>query len=94
MPHIHFIGIGGNIAAGASTRGQPLSERDQWLAEQVSQLEVELNESENAVKDFTAQVTADHPAIDILIANAGTIRRAPAVEHSDEDWDLVISQFC
>jgi glutathione synthase len=25
----------GNIAAGASTRGQPLSERDQWLCEQV-----------------------------------------------------------
>ena len=25
----------GNIAAGASTRGQPLSERDQWLCEQI-----------------------------------------------------------
>jgi 2-deoxy-D-gluconate 3-dehydrogenase len=24
--------------------------------------------------------------IDILINNAGTIRRAPAAEHSDEDW--------
>ena len=29
--------------------------------------------------------------IDILINNAGTIRRAPAAEHSDEDWDLVIA---
>jgi 2-deoxy-D-gluconate 3-dehydrogenase len=28
--------------------------------------------------------------IDILLNNAGTIRRAPAAEHSDEDWDLVI----
>ena len=27
----------GNIAAGASTRGQPLSERDQWLADQVGE---------------------------------------------------------
>ena len=27
--------IRGNIAAGASTRGQPLSERDQWLCDQV-----------------------------------------------------------
>jgi glutathione synthase len=26
----------GNIAAGASTRGQPLSERDQWLCDQVA----------------------------------------------------------
>jgi 2-deoxy-D-gluconate 3-dehydrogenase len=28
--------------------------------------------------------------IDILFNNAGIIRRAPAAEHSDEDWDLVI----
>jgi 2-deoxy-D-gluconate 3-dehydrogenase len=29
-------------------------------------------------------------AVDILVNNAGIIRRAPAVEHSDEDWDAVI----
>jgi 2-deoxy-D-gluconate 3-dehydrogenase len=29
--------------------------------------------------------------IDILVNNAGTIRRAPAAEHSDEDWDLVLA---
>ena len=29
--------------------------------------------------------------IDILLNNAGTIRRAPAAEHPDEDWDLVIA---
>lgn len=29
--------------------------------------------------------------IDILVNNAGTIRRAPATEHSDEDWDHVIA---
>jgi 2-deoxy-D-gluconate 3-dehydrogenase len=28
--------------------------------------------------------------LDILINNAGTIRRAPAAEHPEEDWDLVI----
>lgn len=28
--------------------------------------------------------------IDLLINNAGTIRRAPAAEHPDEDWDLVL----
>ena len=43
----------------------------------------------------------DMGAVDILINNAGTIRRAPAAEYSDEDWDAVIStnlngvfQFC
>jgi 2-deoxy-D-gluconate 3-dehydrogenase len=30
------------------------------------------------------------PDIDILVNNAGTIRRAPAEEHSDEDWDAVL----
>ena len=28
--------------------------------------------------------------LDILINNAGTIRRAPAVDYSDKDWDLVL----
>ena len=39
---------------------------------------------------FIGEVTAAHPAIDILVNNAGTIRRAPAAEHPDEDWDTVI----
>ena len=28
--------------------------------------------------------------LDILVNNAGAIRRAPAVDHSEEDWDAVI----
>jgi len=43
-----------------------------------------------AVYKFVRQVTADFPIIDILVNNAGTIRRNPAVEHSDEYWDEVI----
>lgn len=43
-----------------------------------------------AVKDFSARVLADHPQIDILINNAGTILRAPATEHPDDMWDKVI----
>tara|TARA_R110002096_G_scaffold86319_1_gene198703 strand:+ start:6517 stop:7287 length:771 start_codon:yes stop_codon:yes gene_type:complete len=43
-----------------------------------------------AVKAFTAQVLGDHPQIDILINNAGTILRTPAAEHPDEMWDKVI----
>ena len=36
------------------------------------------------------QVVHHFGAIDILVNNAGIIRRAPAVEHSDEDWQAVI----
>jgi 2-deoxy-D-gluconate 3-dehydrogenase len=43
-----------------------------------------------AVNSFLSRLTAEHPELDILVANAGTIRRAPAAEHSDEDWDHVI----
>ncbi|SHF84269.1 2-deoxy-D-gluconate 3-dehydrogenase [Arenibacter palladensis] len=39
---------------------------------------------------FIKEVKSDFPIIDILINNAGTILRAPAVEHSDEYWDKVI----
>lgn len=44
-----------------------------------------------AVRDFAANVIADTPVIDILINNAGTIKRAPAAEHSDAFWDEVIN---
>lgn len=40
--------------------------------------------------EFIETVKDDFPKIDILINNAGTILRAPAIEHSDEYWDKVI----
>jgi len=43
-----------------------------------------------AVHAFANQVKKDIGQVDILINNAGTIMRAPAVEHSDEYWDKVI----
>lgn len=39
---------------------------------------------------FIRNVKADFPKIDILINNAGTILRKPAVEHPDEYWDKVV----
>ena len=43
------------------------------------------------LQGFIQQVQADFPVIDILFNNAGIIRRAPAAEHSDEDWHAVLS---
>lgn len=43
-----------------------------------------------ALTAFAAQVLQDHPQIDILINNAGTIKRKPAADHEDELWDNVI----
>jgi 2-deoxy-D-gluconate 3-dehydrogenase len=44
-----------------------------------------------ALYAFIKQVKSDFSRIDILINNAGTILRRPAVEHPDEYWDRVIS---
>lgn len=43
-----------------------------------------------AVTAFAAQLQADGVTPDILINNAGTIKRKPAAEHPDDWWDEVI----
>jgi len=42
------------------------------------------------VEGFVADVTDAGRPVDILVNNAGTIARAPATDHTDEDWDHVI----
>ena len=49
----------------------------------------DLGKAETA-KDLIAQTVDRFGRIDILINNAGTIRRAPAVDYSDDDWAAVI----
>ncbi|MFC8342320.1 SDR family oxidoreductase [Streptomyces sp. NPDC057280] len=43
-----------------------------------------------AVRELGADLAGRERPVDILINNAGTIRRAPAGEHSDADWELVL----
>lgn len=49
----------------------------------------EMAEKETPGK-IVGSVIAEFGRIDILINNAGTIRRAPAVDFSEEDWSTVI----
>ncbi|TMU57024.1 SDR family NAD(P)-dependent oxidoreductase [Flagellimonas algicola] len=44
----------------------------------------------DSLYNFINKVKSDFPVIDILINNAGTIKRAPVAEHSDALWDEVI----
>ena len=44
----------------------------------------------SALHSFIEKVNLDHPLIDILINNAGSILRAPAAAHSDEYWDTIM----
>jgi len=42
------------------------------------------------VMEFISALKSAHPTPDIIINNAGTIRRKPAQDHDDELWDEVI----
>lgn len=44
----------------------------------------------SSLKKFIENVMKDFSEIDILLNNAGTILRKPAVEHPDDYWDKVI----
>ncbi len=46
--------------------------------------------SREAPAALAERVLAEFGGIDILINNAGTIKRAPAVDFSEADWDLVL----
>src|SRR5581483_6082001 len=47
---------------------------------------------ERATPSQLIETTLDHfGRLDILINNAGMIRRAPAVEHAEADWDAVLT---
>ena len=39
---------------------------------------------------FAERLKAEGPGIDIFFSNAGTITRAPAIEHPDDAWDRVL----
>lgn len=45
----------------------------------------------DAVYNFISKVKEEHPVVDILINNAGTILRNPAAQHSDTEWDTVLN---
>ncbi|MEC5166579.1 2-deoxy-D-gluconate 3-dehydrogenase [Flavobacterium sp. PL11] len=45
----------------------------------------------DSLYDFIKNVKTNHPVIDILINNAGTILRKPIAEHPDDFWDEAIA---
>ena len=44
----------------------------------------------NGATELVRALARDDHTVDILVLNAGTIKRAPAVDHSDEMWATVI----
>ncbi|GAA4496534.1 2-dehydro-3-deoxy-D-gluconate 5-dehydrogenase KduD [Hymenobacter ginsengisoli] len=81
-----IIGVSASMAADGGDTGRQV----RALGRQFHAYQADFSDRTSA-DGFTQRVLADFERIDILINNAGTIRRAPAAEHTDEDWDAVLS---
>jgi 2-deoxy-D-gluconate 3-dehydrogenase len=84
--------------AGANVVGASASlEADDEVAAEVASLGREFRayrcelSDRQAVYALVADVVAEFPRLDVLVLNAGTIARQPAIEHGDELWDRVIA---
>ena len=96
-------GIGKSMAIGLAEAGadiigvsstlQPESDVEQEikkLGRKFSAYAIDLG-NRNELYGSIAKIKSSHPIVDILINNAGIIKRDPAVKHTDEEWDSVLS---
>lgn len=81
---------GADIACHGNTR-EPVAtcERITQLGRRALAVKGNLTEKDSSQKIIDETLSA-FDKIDILINNAGTIRRAPAVDYNEEDWNSVI----
>jgi len=95
-------GLGRGIAVGLAQAGADIiavASRSANVAETVAEIQAlgrkavalgcEQDKPEQ-VKKLVSDAINAFGKVDILVNNAGTIRRAPAEDFSDEDWDLVM----
>lgn len=77
------------VSASLETSGSAVSASVERLGRKFYAYQADFGDRK-ALYAFIGQVRADHPRIDILFNNAGTILRKPAAEHPDDYWDTVI----
>jgi 2-deoxy-D-gluconate 3-dehydrogenase len=80
-----IIGVSSTIEAGSD-----VEEEIQNLGKKFFLYKVDLGDRKE-LYDFISKVKKEHSQVEILINNAGIIKRNPAVAHTDEDWDSVLS---
>ncbi|MFY0687663.1 MAG: SDR family NAD(P)-dependent oxidoreductase [Cyclobacteriaceae bacterium] len=80
-----IIGVSASLEKEGSAVGQEVAARGRKFTAYTCDFS-----DRKAVYTFIEEVKANHPQVDILINNAGTILRTPAAEHPDEMWDKVI----
>lgn len=80
-----IIGVSTSMDAGGSAVGDAVTAAGRRFVGYSCDLS-----DRQAVRTFVERLLAENPRIDILFNNAGTIERAPAVDHGDDLWDRVI----
>ena len=78
------------VSASLEPKGSAVEREVQALGRKFTPYQADLT-SRPSLYEFINRVKVQHPAIDILINNAGMILRQPAAQHSDEYWDKVLS---
>ncbi|MGN6602803.1 MAG: 2-dehydro-3-deoxy-D-gluconate 5-dehydrogenase KduD [Ginsengibacter sp.] len=83
---------GADIIGVSSTlqKGSDIEEQIKNLGKKFFHYQVDLGKRKE-LYDFISKTKSGHPVVDILINNAGIIKRKPALQHSDEEWDSVLS---
>jgi 2-dehydro-3-deoxy-D-gluconate 5-dehydrogenase len=76
------------VSASMEPSGSEVQRRVEALGRSFVALGADLSDR-SAVLGLAARLGELGRPVDVLVNNAGTIRRGPAAEHSDEDWDHV-----
>lgn len=89
----HGLAQAGADVIGASTHQAPEGSETQRLVEAAGRsfrgVSCDLSNRSDTYRLIDDLLSTDR-SIDIVVNNAGTIRRSPAFEHGDDDWDHVL----
>jgi len=77
------------VSANLEPEGSDIAKRVAALGREFTAIQADFADRA-AVADLARQLHELGRPVDVLVNNAGTIRRAPAAEHTDADWDHVL----
>lgn len=81
-----IIGVSGTLKASGSEIEKEITK----VGKKFKAFKADLSDRKS-LYDFISQVKQYNSSVDILVNNAGIIKRSPAAQHPDEDWDKVLS---
>jgi len=78
------------VSASLELQGSAIGKEIKSLGRKFTPYQADLT-SRPSLYEFIGNVKKEHSRVDILVNNAGMILRQPAAEHSDANWDKVLS---